>query len=303
MKRKKVWFMGLAMLTATILIVYGYQPSTLTLNFSAQAEDMPETIAGRSGATTSYFETPPPPPKPKVAAASKRSLEISTAPKPGPSPTPAEAEAAPKPGPSPAKEAEATTKSTPTPTATPTPTSSPEAKPEAKPAPAVPATPATTVNTSSETISGERLPLNDAPYSDPQGRFEVGILENYNVSAIADAPLIESPDGTIAYTVVVQQKISNEQFTPEAIAQMAINQFQGGEGFQADSFKVLAAGEILIPWTGRVTIGRKAQPISGSILVRQNSERIVMLLLSGTDAAGDNLQNAIATLSNSLKFL
>lgn len=302
MKRKKLWFAGLAMLTATILMFNGYNRSTPTLNLPAQAEDMPVMMAGRSGVTSSRLLTPPPPPKPSVTAASTEAVELSVAPKPGPSPKPSsEAEAAPKPGPSPTPEAEAI--AAPKSTSTPKPEEKTDEKTEEKPAPAVPVSPTTTPNNSSETISAATLPLSKVPYKDPDGRFEVGILENYKVSAIADAPLIESADGNMAYTVVVQDKISNEEFTPEAIAQMAINQFQRGEGFQPNQFQVLGGGEILIPWTGRVTIGRKPQPISGSILVRQNPDKIVMLLVSATDAASENISSAIATLSNSFKFL
>jgi len=216
MKRKKVWFMGLVLLTATILIFGGNEPSSATLNLPAQAEDIPQIIAGRSGVTVAT---------------------------------------------------------------------------------------ATTINNSSETISAPKVSLREQPYKDPQGRFEVGILENYKVSAIADAPLIESPDGTMAYTVVVQPKITPEQFSNEALAQIAINQFQRGEGFQPNQLKILeilAPGEILIPWTGRVTIGKKTQPIRGSILVRQNPDKIVMLLLSATDDASQDISTAIATLSDSL---
>jgi hypothetical protein len=300
MKRKKVWFIGLGMLVATILIFSGHQESTSTLNLAVRAQESPQIIAGRSGVTSSPFLTPPPPPKPQVTGEILSLNEDNTAPTPGPSPKPsAEATAAPTPGPkpNPTSEAEATTAPKSTPTATPTP------KPEVSPDPGVPVAPATTTNTSLEKISPSTLPLSGEPYKDPQGQFEVGILENYNVSAIADAPLMESPDGNMAYSVVVKPKITNEQFSNQALAQMAVNQFQQGEGFQPDELKVLADGEILIPWTGTVTIGRNSQPISGSILVRQNSEKILMLLLSSTENASEDISSAIATLSNSLKSL
>lgn len=288
MKRKKVWFMGLAILTATILIFGGYQPSTSNLNLATQAQEDPQIVPGRSGVTSSPFLTPSPPPKPTVTAGSL---------------SPANAAPTPEPKPSPTAEAEATTapKSTPSPTPTP--------KPEASEAPAVPVSPATappsaaTPNTASEKISAANLPLSEQPYKDPQGRFEVGILENYKVSAIADMPLMESPDGNMAYTAIVQPKITNEQFSNEALAQMAINQFQRGEGFQPNQLQVLAEGEILITWTGTVTIGKKPQPISGSILVRDNPDKILMLILSATDDASEDISSAIATLADSLKSL
>lgn len=179
------------------------------------------------------------------------------------------------------------------------------AKPAASPPTSgVAATPATTSpKPPAATLSAPTLPLSEAPYKDPQGRFEVGILQNYKVSAIADAPLIESPDGNLAYIVVVQGKITNESFTNEALAQMASNQFQRGEGFQPNQLKILSPGEILIPWTGSVTIGKNKQPISGEILVRQNQEQIIMLLVSATEDAKDNIPSAIGTLSDSLKSL
>ncbi|KOR34619.1 MULTISPECIES: hypothetical protein [Planktothricoides] len=178
--------------------------------------------------------------------------------------------------------------------------------------PGVSVAPATTSNPPAATLSAPTLPLSEAPYKDPQGRFEVGILENYKVSAIpqsgspsriADAPLIESPDGNLAYTVVVQAKITTESFTNEALAQMASNQFQRGEGFQPNQLKILSPGEILIPWTGSLTIGKNKQPITGEILVRQNQDQIIMLLVSATEDAKDNIPSAIGTLSDSLKSL
>jgi hypothetical protein len=175
------------------------------------------------------------------------------------------------------------------------------AKPPVSPSPGVPAAPATSTKPPAATLSAPTLPLSESPYKDPQGRFEIGILQNYKVSAIADAPLIESPDGNLAYTVVVQAKITNESFTNEALAQMASNQFQRGEGFQPNQLKVLSPGEILIPWTGSLTIGKKTQPITGEILVRQNQDQIIMLLVSATEDAKDNIPSAIATLAKSLK--
>lgn len=169
------------------------------------------------------------------------------------------------------------------------------------PSPGVSPTPVTTIPKPQETISVPTLPMNETPYKDPQGRFEVGILQNYKVSAIADAPLIESPDGTMAYTVVVQSKITNQSFTNEALAQMAINQFQRGEGFKANQLQALSPGEILIPWTGSLTIGRNKQPINGEIFVRQNQDQIIILLVSATQDASARLPSAIATLSASLK--
>lgn len=208
MKRKKTWFLCLGILTAMILIFSGHEPLNATLNLPAQAEGMPEMLAGRSGnqLLASPFLTPLP-------------------------------------------------------------------------------------------------PLSDQPYKDPQGQFEVGILENYNVSAIDENPLIESADGTMAYTVVVQPKITNEQFSNEALAQIAMNQFQRGEGFQPETLQVLGNGEILIPWTGTVTVGRTSQPISGSIVVKQNPDRILILLVSATENASQDISAAIATLADSLKFL
>lgn len=175
------------------------------------------------------------------------------------------------------------------------------ASPAAPGASVAPAT--TSPNPPAATLSAPTLPLSEAPYQDPQGRFEIGILQNYKVSQIADAPLIESPDGNLAYTVVVQSKITNESFTNEALAQMASNQFQRGEGFQPNQLKILSPGEILIPWTGSLTIGKNKQPITGEILVRQNQEQIIMLLVSATEDAKENIPSAIGTLSDSLKSL
>jgi outer membrane biosynthesis protein TonB len=314
MKRKKVWFMGLAMLVAMILIFDADKPSTATLNLPAQAEGMPEMLAGRSGnqSLSSPFLKPPPPPKPSISAVTESSMEAAessteaaeSSTEAAESSTEAtesstEAKETPQAEPSPEPSEKATDKPKPEET----PNSSEESTQEASPEPTVPVAPAIAPNNSSETISAATLPLSETPYKDPQGRFEVGIVENYNVSAIADSPLIESPDGNMAYTVVLQPKITNEQFSNEALAQIAMNQFQRGEGFQAEPLQILENGEILIPWTGTVTIGRRPQPISGSILVRQNTDKILILLVSATENASQDISSAIATLSDSLKFL
>lgn len=283
MKRKKTWFMGLAILTATILMFGGHEPSTATLNLPAWADAMPQMLAGLRGNQLALpFLTPLPPPKPSITPVAESSTETTETSKATPSPALSE---------------KATDNPKPKETSKP----SEEATKEAVPAPAV--APATTPNNSSETISAPKVPLREQPYKDPQGRFEVGILENYNVSAIDENPLIESPDGTMAYTVVVQPKITNGEFSNEALAQIAINQFQRGEGFQPEPLQVLANGEILIPWTGTVTIGRTSQPISGSILVKQSPDRMLILLVSATENASQDISSAIATLADTLKFL
>lgn len=150
------------------------------------------------------------------------------------------------------------------------------------------------------------LPLS-GDYQDPGDRFQVGILEGYKVSSIGNAPLIESGDGSLAYTVVVLPQVNGQPFdqfvTDAALAQAAQQVFQRGEGFQTTGFQTVVQGGTLISWTGSLTIGGQTQPIEGVILARQAAGTIFLLLVAATETGVDQVSSAIATLANSLQIL
>ena len=197
----------------------------------------------------------------------------------------------PSPNASPTEDA-ASPESSPSPAASPTesPTASPAA-PAASPTPAEAPTEAV-----DETATLER-------YTDPGNRFEVAILEEYQVSNVAGVALIESPDGNIAYTVVAKQRATDAPLAEAALTQITIEAFQDGEGFQPGEVTATESG-IQMAWIGGVTVGRPpAQPISGQILTQQAGQNVLMLAISATEAGAENLDAAIAQISATFKPL
>ena len=47
------------------------------------------------------------------------------------------------------------------------------------------------------------LPMVSGTFQDAGNRFEIGILDGYEVSSVGSTPLFQAPDGSLAYTVVV----------------------------------------------------------------------------------------------------
>ncbi|MBC6475307.1 MAG: hypothetical protein GDA48_22945 [Hormoscilla sp. GM102CHS1] len=140
-------------------------------------------------------------------------------------------------------------------------------------------------------------------YQDPAGRFQVGILEGYNVSSAGVSPLFSSPDGNLAYTVLVRSRSSGRLLTAATLAQIAIDTFRRGEGFIPDRFRPLGPGRVQVPWTGSLTMGGNTQPMNGMILVSQPQQDILMLLISATQTGRDRVDAAVATLADSLQPL
>lgn len=173
----------------------------------------------------------------------------------------------------------------------------PQASPSPLPPPPTPTAPATIPI---ETLSVPPLPLG-GNYVDPQGRFQVGILEGYNVSSVGNSPLFESSDGNLAYTVVVQERVTNQRLTEATLTQIAIETFQRGEGFQAGDFIPLFWGGVRVPWTGSLTMGRNTQPVSGVILSSQPKNDVLMLLIAATEMGRDRIPAAVSALADSLK--
>jgi hypothetical protein len=143
--------------------------------------------------------------------------------------------------------------------------------------------------------------LSDSAYIDPQGRFQVGILQGYNVGFAGNWALIESPDGNLAYTVVVKARESDRVIPIASLAQIAIETFERGEGFQPGTYQAISLNEISLPWTGSLKTGTTTQPIQGKIRVRQEGARLLMLLVSATESAVEDIDPAIITIMDSLK--
>ena len=174
-----------------------------------------------------------------------------------------------------------------------------EVSPEASPSPEVEVSPE--ASPSKQQFKAITLPLSDERYQ--ESRFEVGILEGYKLSKVGGVPLIESPEGNLAYTVVVKPQLNAQPFSNEALAQLAIEELERGEGFQPGQLKAIAPATVSLSWKGTLTQGRNSQPITGQVLVRQSGSNIFLLLISATEAKASEVPAALTALSNSLKPL
>ncbi|MDJ0555975.1 MAG: hypothetical protein QNJ68_16350 [Microcoleaceae cyanobacterium MO_207.B10] len=134
-----------------------------------------------------------------------------------------------------------------------------------------------------------------------ESRFEVGILEGYQQKVVSGVPVVESPDGNLAYTVVVKPQVNTQQLDSEALARIAIEEFERGEGFQPGQFRQSGAGEISLPWSATLTMGNNTQPLSGEVLARQRGRNVLLLLISATEAKAEDVPQVLRVLSNSLK--
>ncbi|AFY83378.1 hypothetical protein [Oscillatoria acuminata] len=197
--------------------------------------------------------------------------------------------------------------------ASPTPQSSP-ASPSPPSSPASPTAP----TLSAEELEASPVQLSEERYQDPGGRFTVGVLaeylptdneeetaergplQPYKIGSSAGIPLIESPDGNLAYTVIVQPLATARTLSNEELAEIAIEEFKRGEGFSPAEFRPVASGEVLVPWTG---IFNNQTPMQGTILVRQRDRSVYLLLISATDVAASKLEPAIALLFETLEPL
>ena len=143
-------------------------------------------------------------------------------------------------------------------------------------------------------------------YEDPQGRFQIGLLEAYKVSTVANSPLFESADGSLAYTLVVLPIGDGEvttTVTDAALFRAAQETFQHGEGFRTTGFQPIEGGGIQISWIGALTQPGSPQLMQGMIVARQAKANIFLLLVAATDPSGDQIFNLVSTLAGTLQVL
>ncbi|WP_448562534.1 hypothetical protein [Trichothermofontia sp.] len=151
------------------------------------------------------------------------------------------------------------------------------------------------------------LPVTNT-YIDANARFRVGIVQGYRVSPLAGSVLMEAPDGTLAYTVVVQPlqraAFDHEPLNDFALAQVAQSAFARGEGFTSTAIPVaLPTGGIQVNWTGTLTIAGQTQPVQGVILARQTGNDVLLLLIAGAQAGIAQIPNAVAALIDTFQPL
>jgi hypothetical protein len=138
-------------------------------------------------------------------------------------------------------------------------------------------------------------------FADPQGRFQIGILDGYSVSSAGGSPLFQAADGSLAYTVAVAPLPTAP--TPDAaLIAAAESTFGAGEGFVAgDDVQPIPGGGIRINWSGRLSQGAAPpQPITGKIFARQRREEVFLLLVAATSVAEPQLSDAINALGGTL---
>lgn len=153
----------------------------------------------------------------------------------------------------------------------------------------------------------EQPSLDIETYQDPQGRFEVGILDDFNQLSVAGSPLFESPDGAIAYTVVTQDlfEAEAEPLPAATLAAIAITTFNQGEDFQNQPSEQLESDPpaIRVPWQGTHTSPTGSQPISGKILVQQRSGTVFLVLVAATEAGRDRQDTITNTVFSTFTLL
>ena len=182
----------------------------------------------------------------------------------------------------------------------PTPTPTPTTPPSTLPTPVPSLMPSLIIpNTASP------LPI-AGKHTDPAKRFEIGLLQGYQVTPLGDSVLIESPDGRLAYTVLSQTAgqlgLVSGSVTLDNLAQIARNALQRGEGFQAEAPQSIVNG-IQMNWTGQLTIGGRTQPVNGIILAKPGNNSVLLLTIAATEAGSADLSGAIAALGDSLQGL
>ncbi len=145
------------------------------------------------------------------------------------------------------------------------------------------------------------LPMVSGSFADPQGRFQIGILDGYSVSSAGGSPLFQATDGSLAYTVAVAPLPTAT--TPDAaLIAAAKSTFGAGEGFVAgDDVQSIPGSGMRINWSGRLSQGAAPpQPITGKIFARQRGNEVFLLLVAATSAAEPQLADAITALTGTL---
>ncbi|WP_204138154.1 hypothetical protein [Halomicronema sp. CCY15110] len=157
--------------------------------------------------------------------------------------------------------------------------------------------------TTEATVSADgAVPTLSGIYEDPQGNFQVGLLEGAAVTIAGSSPLFTLPDGSLSYSVV-PVPLDSETPLPEvtlvALANQALN---NGEGFQTQTFTAVPQG-LQIDWTGRLSQRGAPQPVSGSILASQQGATVYLLVVAALEDATAQVPQTLVALADSLEFL
>ena len=146
-------------------------------------------------------------------------------------------------------------------------------------------------------------PAFSGTYEDPQGTFQIGILEGATTTTISGAPLFTLPDGGLAYSVVRLPLGSDTPLSEVALVALARQTLNTGEGFQTQTFTAVPQG-LQIAWTGRLSQGAgPPQPMQGSMLVRQAGAEVYLLVVAALEAANAQVPPTLVALADSLEVL
>ena len=141
-------------------------------------------------------------------------------------------------------------------------------------------------------------------YEDPQGNFQIAILEGVTVSSVAGSPLFQTPDGSLAYSVVRIPLASDGPVSDIGLVTLAQQTLGNGEGFQAQSFIPLPEGGLQIPWSGRFSQGpNPLQPVTGTVLAKQQGATVYLLTIAALESAAPQVPQVLSTLSDTLTIL
>jgi hypothetical protein len=118
-----------------------------------------------------------------------------------------------------------------------------------------------------------------------------------------NAPLIQDPDGSLAYTVAIAPLPSGAAMATEAdLVQVTQQTFGQGEGFTTGDVQAIPGGGIRINWTGRLSQGAAPpQPIAGKVFARQRDGSAFLLMVAATAAREEaQVSDAIVSLGSTL---
>jgi len=140
-------------------------------------------------------------------------------------------------------------------------------------------------------------------YEDPQGAFQIGLLEGVITTTTGGVPLFALPNGSLAYSVIRLPLESDTPLSEVALVALARQTLDNGEGFQTQTFTSVPEG-LQIAWTGRLSQGSgPPQPVSGSILASQQGADVYLLVVAALESASDQVPQTLVTLADSLEFL
>jgi hypothetical protein len=299
--KRRIWLVGLAVVAYVSCIQLGgnlFRSGLDPQSSGPMADGRSQTIgilaAGipAAQAQTPAGSAPSSPPASPPAAYPVDALPgsaTSLPPSPTPVPVPTSITVSPRPSPSPGA----------SPGASPSPGAIPTTAPIGPGGvlPAVPTFP-------SPVLAAPPLPIK-GEYKDPDGRFRIGILENYTQSTLAGSVLIEARDGSLAYTPIgVPSALgtNNPLVTEDLLGQLAKTTFGRGENFQATGQQSIPGG-LKVDWTGNLTIAGKTQPMTGVILAKQTNSGVLLLLIAATESGTPNLPGAVTALLDSFQSL